>query len=149
MKKENFTLNKMIGFYVNRTAFLMSEGISKRFSKNGFSITAQDFGIMSLLWNNDGQTHMFIAEKMLRDKTTITRRIDGLVKKGYLFRQTDNKDKRIVRVFVTEEGNLIKNKLINILLDFHKEILGDIPENEVEITKKTLEKIINSLSEGF
>lgn len=149
MKKENFTLNKMMGFYVNRTAFLMSEGIAKRFSKNGFSITAQDFGIMSLLWNNDGQTHMFIAEKMLRDKTTITRRIDGLVKKGYLVRKTDNKDKRIVRVFVTEEGHLIKNKLINILLDFHKEVLGDIPENEVEITKKTLEKIINSLSEGF
>jgi len=138
----DFKLNKMMGFYVNRTAFLMSEEISKRFNNQGFNITAQDFGILNLLWTNDKQTHASISKEMMRDKTTITRRIDSLEKKGYLTREIDNIDRRVIRVCLTKEGFSIKDNLISILLDFHQNLLSDIPSSDLEITKKTLEKII-------
>lgn len=144
--KDGFVLKKMMGFYVNRTAFLMSDGIAKRFAKNVAELTAQDFGILNFLYKNDGQTHTIIAQEMLRDKTTITRRIDLLVKKGFLFREIDSQDRRIVRVYLTDKAKEIKPNLISNILDFHKEVLNDIPQEDLDTTIKTLEKIILNIT---
>lgn len=139
-----FSLQKMMGFYVNRTAYLMSEGIAQRFTQHGFAISAQDFGILNLLWQADGLTHSHIAEKMLRDKTTITRRIDGMVKKGLLRREVDPQNRRNIRVYLTPQSQACKATLIQILRDFHAEVLAGITPEDVTTTMQTLEKIINN-----
>lgn len=145
---DKFVLKKMMGFYVNRTAFLMSDGIAKRFSQNVAELTAQDFGILNFLYKNDGQTHTVISQEMLRDKTTITRRVDLLVKKGFLFREVDLQDRRIVRVYLTDKAKEIKTNLVSNIVDFHKEVLNDIPKEDLDITIKTLEKIISNITRG-
>ena len=142
---ENFVLKKMLGFYVNRTAFLMSEGIAKKFSKMGSELTAQDFGILNFLYKNDGQTPSIIAKEMLRDKTTITRRVDVLVKKGFLYRQTDSVDGRVIRVYLTEKAQEVKPILIATIIAFHKELLNDVSQEELNTTIKTLEKVISTI----
>lgn len=149
MNQQNaFSLKKMMGFYVNRTAYLMSEGIAQRFAQQGFMISAQDFGILNLLWQGDGLTHSLIAASMLRDKTTITRRIDGLVKKGFLRREVDPQNRRNIRVYLTPQGQSCKAKLIQILQDFHTEILAGIAPEDVLTTMQTLEKIIDNRLES-
>lgn len=142
---KEFNLNKMLGFYVNRTAFLMSNEISKKFTDKGFYISAQDFGILNLLWNNNGQSIIDISKKMMRDKSTITRRINSLVEKKYLTKEVDSEDKRIIRVYTTDLAYKIKNELINILLDFHKDLLKDENEDDIETTKNVLSRIILKL----
>ncbi|MFN4150718.1 MAG: MarR family winged helix-turn-helix transcriptional regulator [Candidatus Sericytochromatia bacterium] len=147
MKKntDKFVLKKMMGFYVNRTAFLMSEGIANKFNNNGSDITAQDFGILNLLYKNNGQTSSFIAKEMLRDKTTITRRIDLLVKKGFLFREVDKEDKRVIRIYLTDKAKEKQSDLISNILDFHNDVLSGVSEEDLEVTIKTLEKIISNI----
>ena len=141
-QQEPFSLQNMLGFYVNRTAFLMSEGIAQKFASLGYAITAQDFGILSLLWTEDGLKHVDIARHILRDKTTITRRIDSLVKKGILSRKTDAKDRRITRVYLTAQGNEIQAKLIQAIIEFHEDLLQGISKQDLQITIQTLNKII-------
>lgn len=139
-----FSLTNMLGFYVNRTAFLMSEGIAQKFADLGYGISAQDFGILNFLWKKDGVKHADIAEHMLRDKTTITRRIDSLVKKGILLRKTDTKDRRISRVYLTKLGRNIQPILIQAVLDFHQESLAGVSSEDLDITLNTLNKIIHN-----
>ena len=144
MSPEQFSLQKMMGFYISRTAFLMSEGIFKEFEKLGYAITAQDFGILNLLWENDGLKHSEIATYTLRDKTTITRRIDGLVKKGILERRTDPQDRRISRVYLSPLGWQIQTKLTDALLNFHLDVLDGISGEDIQTTVNTLTKIISN-----
>jgi len=141
----DFQLEQAIGLNVNRTAFLMTEEISRRFAANGYPLSAQDFGILFRLMKQGAMTQVEIAQLLMRDKTTITRRIDGLVKKGFVERAPDPADRRCFRVGLTTEGELALEVMIPLVRDFQQEVLSDIPDEEKAITIRTLKSISERL----
>jgi len=148
MKDESifdFQLEQAIGLNVNRTAFLMTEEIARRFAENGYLLSAQDFGILFNLFKQGPKTQLEIAELMMRDKTTITRRIDGLVKKRLVERKPDPNDRRYSYVNLTIEGNQALEVMIPLVRDFQQEMLSDIAEEDKLITISALKHISNKL----
>lgn len=143
----DFQLEQSIGMHVNRTAFLMTEEIARRFSGHGFPLSAQDFGILFRLQQQGPITQMGIAALMMRDKTTITRRIDGLVKKGLVERKPCSDDRRCFRVDLTEAGQQALKMMIPLVHAFQQEVLSDIPDEEKAITIRTLKQISDKLIE--
>lgn len=142
---KDFQLEQAIGLNVNRTAFLMSEEIARRFSGQGLPLSAQDFGILFRLLKQGPMTQVEIAALMMRDKTTITRRIDGLVKKQLVERSPDSDDRRYFRIGLTATGDRALEAMIPLVRDFQQEVLGDIPDEEKAITIRTLKKISDRL----
>ena len=141
----DFQLEQAIGLNVNRTAFLMTEEIARRFAGHGYPLSAQDFGILFRLYKQGAMTQVEIASLMMRDKTTITRRIDGLVKKRLVERTPDADDRRYFRVALTGEGQQAMAVLIPLVRDFQQEVLSDIPDEEKAITIRTLQQISEKL----
>ena len=141
----DFQLEQAIGLNVNRTAFLMTDEIARRFAANGYPLAAQDFGILFRLMKQGAMTQVEIAALTMRDKTTITRRIDGLVKKGLVERNPCPDDRRCFRVGLTETGHQALAVMIPLVRDFQQEVLSDIPDEEKAITIKTLKKISERL----
>ncbi|MDQ7003819.1 MAG: MarR family transcriptional regulator [Ghiorsea sp.] len=80
---KQFRFEQVLGFYINRVSYLMTEEIEKRFAQAGLNIVAQEFAILMRLFQEGDVPQAKIIELMMRDKTTITRRIDGLVKKRF------------------------------------------------------------------
>jgi len=140
-----FQLEQAIGMQVNRTAFLMTEEIARRFSAHGLPLSAQDFGILFRLLRQGAMTQVEIAALMMRDKTTITRRIDGLVKKGLVERKPDARDRRCFRINLTGDGERALEVMIPLVSDFQQQLLSDIPAEEKAITIKTLKHISEKL----
>jgi len=141
----DFQLEQAIGLNVNRTAFLMTEEIARRFGGHGYPLSAQDFGILFRLYKQGPMTQVEIASLMMRDKTTITRRIDGLVKKQLVERSPDADDRRYFRVGLTEQGDAALEVMIPLVRDFQQEVLSDIPDEEKAVTIKTLKHISEKL----
>jgi MarR family transcriptional regulator for hemolysin len=141
----DFQLEQAIGMNVNRTAFLMTEEISRRFTENDYPLSAQDFGILFKLFKQGSMTQLEIAGLMMRDKTTITRRIDGLVKKQLVKRKPDPNDRRYSHVNLTIKGNEALEVMIPLVRDFQQEMLSDVSEAEKSITISTLKHISNKL----
>ena len=141
----DFQLEQAIGLNVNRTAFLMTEEIARRFAAHDHPLSAQDFGILFRLFNQGAMTQVEIATLMMRDKTTITRRIDGLVKKQLVERNPDPNDRRYFRIDLTAEGNRALEVMIPLVRDFQQEVLSDIPDEEKATTIKTLKHISDKL----
>ncbi|ATX80398.1 DNA-binding transcriptional regulator, MarR family [Mariprofundus aestuarium] len=141
----DFQLEQAIGLNVNRTAFLMTEEISRRFAASGYPLSAQDFGILFRLMKQGAMTQVEIVQLLMRDKTTITRRIDGLVKKGLVERKPCQEDRRCFRVALTTEGELALEVMIPLVRDFQQEVLSDIPDDEKAITIRTLKSISERL----
>jgi len=143
--RRDFQLEQAVGLNVNRTAFLMTEEIARRFGRHGYPLAAQDFGILFRLFKQGAMTQVEIASLMMRDKTTITRRLDGLVKKQLVERNPDPDDRRYFRVGLTSEGKVALEVMIPLVRDFQKEVLSDIPDEEKAITIRTLKHISDKL----
>jgi len=146
---ETFTLERALGFLVNRPAYLMSENISKRFKKVGYILTARDFGILYHLKKNDGIPQIKVAELMMRDKTTITRRLDTLVEKGLVERRMDTQDRRRFCIHLTAFGIQAYSNLAPIVENFQVELLAGVSDEEKNISLKVLQQITEKLSNNI
>ena len=73
------------------------------------------------------------------DNSTVTRLVNRLEKKNLVFRKKSKKDKRLVKVCLTEEGEAIQNR-IEEKIDF----LGSKIESQFSYDKKI--DILNNLS---
>ena len=136
-----FQLDQAIGFHVNRVAFLMSEEIARRFATAGYPLSAQDFGILYRLGKQGPMTQVELATAMLRDKTTITRRLDGLVNKQLIERRPHPKDRRCCLIMLTEQGETALAQTQEIVHAFQQEVLRGTSEADQRITIRTLQRI--------
>jgi DNA-binding MarR family transcriptional regulator len=83
------------------------------------------------------------------DTSTMTRMVDQLVEKGLAVRQADAKDRRLVRVVLTPQGQKMNRELGDALSFYHMESLEDISEPEREITIQVLERLKNAVDKGL
>lgn len=139
-------IEKTFGFWVNRAAFLMRGELVRRFRGAGFDITAEEFAILNRVHLDEGSTQKEIAEKTTKDKTTMTRFIDKLVKKRLLVRRPDTEDRRRVRVYLTERGVKMREKMIPIAKGLMQDSAADIPSDDMATTMGVLKQISDNLA---
>ncbi|MDQ6977429.1 MAG: MarR family transcriptional regulator [Ghiorsea sp.] len=142
---KDFKLEQVLGFYINRVSYLMTEEIEKRFAKAGLNIVAQDFAILVRLLNEGTVTQARIIELMMRDKTTITRRIDGLVKKGLVARVVNPSDRRCMNILLTVDGYAMLETAFPMASGFQNELVQGVEEVDKATTIKVLQKLAETL----
>ena len=104
-------------------------------------ITPEQYLLIDLLWDEGPLTQKEIADRMQKDKNSITKLIDGLEKKGYVSRKTDNDDRRRNVVALTTFGQAQKQEITHIALIAAGNILGGIPEDELAKVAEVLNKL--------
>ncbi len=83
------------------------------------------------------------------DNSTMTRMVDQLVDKELVFRKTDEKDRRLVRIGLTPAGQKLHQKLAGALASFYKDSLDQIPSAERSVIIQSLETLNNAISQGL
>lgn len=79
-------------------------------------ITREQFGILLVLSLTDGLYQTQIANILGKDRPNITRMIDVLEKRGFIRREKDENNRRILKVFLTDAG-LLKVEVAKPLKD--------------------------------
>lgn len=79
------------------------------------------------------------------EKSSLTRMVDDLEKKGIVFRKTDPDDRRKVLVSLTEKGLRYYNDLNGIAAEMADEILKFVDEKDIEDYVQSLETIVRIL----
>jgi len=144
-----FTLDSALGFVVGRTCHFMRRAFTARFHGGGHQITPEEWVLLNRLWNRDGQRQAELADSTIKDRTTVTRLLDGMVKKGLVRRETDPTDRRVVLAWLTDEGKGLKRQLIPIAERLLKDATAGISRKDLEITTKTLSKFQSNLLEVY
>jgi len=142
-----FKLEQALGFHINRVSYLMTEEVEKRFAKAGLNIVAQDFAILMRLLSGGVLSQATIVDLMMRDKTTVTRRLDGLVKKGLIERSPNAQDRRRFDIGITKTGETLLEAAFPIASGFQKELVADVSDEDKEITIQTLRGLMLHLME--
>lgn len=79
------------------------------------------------------------------EKSSLTRMVDDLEKKGIVFRKTDPEDRRKVLVSLTEKGINCYNRLSKITTEMADEILQFVDDDDVETFMRSLETMVKIL----
>lgn len=123
---------------VNR--FIVSE-----MSKHGVEDIVTSHGdIIYALFEKQSLTMAEIAEKIGRDKSTVTALVDKLVRLGYIKKEKSIEDTRVVNVTLTLKGNELKPVFEAISKEVLEVFYLNISEKEKEELIRILNKIYNN-----
>ena len=82
--------------------------VEKCFGKlKGLGIHPRQMPILAVLWKEDGCSQKELASQLGVKPPTVTVSIQRLEKIGIIVRKQDEKDQRISRIYLTEEGKAI------------------------------------------
>ncbi|MDD3013248.1 MAG: MarR family transcriptional regulator [Candidatus Gastranaerophilales bacterium] len=150
MNKPKVEMSKAtIGYLINKTALYFRIAGLQVFKEKKFSVTHEQFVILYILSIENGIYQRQLGKIALKDRPNITRLVDILENKGLLYREIDPNDRRIVKLFITEEGKEQVNTIYPAILEFNNKALEDITAEEEILLKGVLEKIRNNLDETF
>ncbi|MBP7769762.1 MAG: MarR family transcriptional regulator [Aliarcobacter sp.] len=116
----NFDMNISLGFLLNRTALASKTYFNNELKK--FDISAEQWSIIFRVVENKGLTQKELSNNTYKDQANITRSIDRLEKKEFLYRTHNEKDRRVINIFPTKKAQELVETIIPISSK-HNEIL--------------------------
>ena len=101
-------------------------------------LTPTQWLILSELYRKDCRTQTDLAHTLLREKPSIGKSLDVLVRTGWVMREADKKDRRTNRIYLTQKTKEAKSELEKSILDAISNIENEIPETDLVLMRKTL-----------
>lgn len=114
---------------------------SQTFSEKKFGLTPEQYLILLLIVENDGVYQRQICEITLKDRANVARLIEILLKKGLIEKVTDSNGRRIYKIHATQKGKELIEQISPHDIELRSFITRNIPPEDLEITKRTLQKI--------
>ncbi len=105
MSKIPYSYETSLGNLTNKASKALGKRLVANFKSIGFDITTDQWVILMGLWIKDGQNQQELAEFSEKDKTSITRIIDSLEKKGFVTRKVNKQDRRVNFIYLTQMAN--------------------------------------------
>ncbi len=134
-----------LGYLVGHLRYAFRQGIVRRCQEAGFAITHEELGVMILLRHRGGATQTQLARNLAKDKAVVTRLLNGLVRKGWVERRPDAKDRRLVRAFLTPDGTRAVEHIQPLFLNFAAAALAGVSQRDYDISRRVLRRIIANL----
>ncbi len=114
-----------------------------------FGLTHAEMRSLLMIYEDDGCRQDSLVVGLGVDRTNVGRALKKLENLGYVSRVKDENDSRAYRVFITEKGESIKSKMLEIKSDIEKLAMADVTAEEFAVAAEILAKIDRSLGDGF
>lgn len=103
------------------------------------------FKVMKNIQPGESLTLSEISEKASKKNSNITQIIDSLEKQGIVKRCPDDKDRRIIRVKLTDEGVKIREQVIEKHEEFIRNMYSSLDEQEIQDFLRITDVFINKI----
>ncbi len=143
----SFDLDNAVGFVIEVTEQLMKRELRKSFKNHGLDLTPYQWIVLYRLTQTDGLNQAEIAELTTRDRPNITRIIDVMERRGLIERRSSSADRRVNRVFLTDDGRRVFERLPRIVSEHLNRATDGIPAKDIEVTKSVLRRMARNLQE--
>ncbi len=123
---------------VNR--FILSE-----LTKNGIDDIGTSHGdIIYALMKTPKLTMADISKRINKDKSTVTALVDKLVRLGYVTKERDKEDARVVYVALTDKGSELESIFESVSAEMLDVFYLNVSEQEKQELLRILKKIYNN-----
>jgi len=124
---------------VVQTAYKLTQSLSHEL-KN-FDIAPEQRVILEVVDKNRKVSQNELSQYLEKDKTTVSRTLDVLEKKGYIKRKYTKEDKRIKFISLTPLGKEMLDKTVDIITNFRESTTNNFTKEELNTFFSLLEKI--------
>jgi len=138
-------LNKKVGVFLNLVHCRFKLYLTVIFQKHGYDITPEQFLVLDALWDYGVQSQQEIADKIMKDKNSVTKLIDGLEKKNYLRRESYKQDRRQNQIQITDLGLKVKDGMTKVAIKATDQIIKDISKEEMDVFLRVLFKMMDNM----
>ena len=136
-----FILENTLGYWLNRCSILLKSELTRRFQDAGYDVTPEEWVILNRLWEQDGLSQNELAERTIKDKTTITRFLNQMEKKKLVTRKSSTDDARFKNIYLTAKSRELKTILIPIAQQMLGQAAAGISRDELQIVLGLLKQV--------
>lgn len=142
MTQEQFS---KYSFLLDRTARRVKQYAQRKFKREDFDITVDQWLILKNLSENELMSQAEMAQILFKDQPTLTRIIDILTKKGYVERVPHPNDRRSFQLVLTQSGAEKVEELKPKVSEIRQKAWENLNEGDFEEFKRILNKIYDNL----
>lgn len=142
--------DKYIVYFISKTKQKMVRFIEQKLEENTMSDLIVSHGnILTSLYESDSKLTMSqIAEKIGKDKSTVTPLIYKLLNLGYISKVKSEYDKRITYIILTDKGKQLESKFNFITSQVYKTAYKNFTREEKTTFLKLLKKLNNNFDKS-
>ncbi|SFM79368.1 MarR family transcriptional regulator [Methanolobus profundi] len=139
--KQSERIGAKIGYIFSHNHFYIENALES------YNLKGPMFAFLLTLSHKDGCSQEGLARYLNLSKATATRAIVALEKEGYAYREKDDDDRRIYRVFISDKGREVIPLINRTLHEWNQILLSEFSEEEEAIFRKLLDKAKDTLIE--
>ncbi|UJF24218.1 MarR family winged helix-turn-helix transcriptional regulator [Suttonella sp. R2A3] len=136
----SFALVQFLPYQLNMLADKASCELSRIYHED-FGISVPQWRVLVWLQAEEDVTAQFIADATRMDKTKTSRAIAGLVDRGYVLREADQRDLRQNRLRLTEQGDALLAVLLPLAQAWENQWLEVLSEDEQQQFNNLLSRL--------
>ena len=111
-----------------------------------YGLTPIQHLILEVLWGTDGLSASDIGKKLVLDGATLSGVLDRLAGRGWILKESDAEDKRVLRNFLTPRSKELKPKLSEARDQTNKDLLKPFSLEEKVLLKRFLRDMQSKLN---
>jgi DNA-binding MarR family transcriptional regulator len=140
-----FPVSRSPGRKLYRAHTLLRLGLTQVFRRAGLDLSTEQWALLSLLWEQDGQTQLELGGRMDKDRPTLSRLVDFLEERGLVRRHVSARDHRLRLVQLTARGRTVQAPCTQLATRYLREVFRGVPRGDLDAFLRTLEHIIDRL----
>ena len=141
-------IEETVDFHLRSTLFAMRRMYNLLANKNGIT---QGIGYALINIGKEGIPATKIAPIMGMTSSSLSRLLKEMETDGLIYRKNDKQDKRIVRIFLTNEGLSLREKVKDVVISFNKNLLQKVNPEEltgfIKVNNAIKELVISEVDE--
>ncbi len=146
MANHQFKRGELYSVINAMAATAIARRLQKNFRDASIEITIEQWSILYHLWKEDGLSQQELCNRTFRDKPSVTRLIDNLVKLNLVKRIASKEDKRVNFISLTNTAKDLQQQTIELANQTMDEALVGINKDEIETVKQVLQKVYDNLN---
>ena len=146
MPNNQFKKGELYSFITGKASTAIARRLQKKFNTAGVNLTIEQWSVLYQLWKEDGKSQQELCNATFRDKPSITRLIDNLEKLNLVKRVSDDKDRRINKVYLTKNAQKLQEDSMILAEETLNEALQGVPQDQVDMCKVVLQKVYDNLN---
>jgi MarR family transcriptional regulator, organic hydroperoxide resistance regulator len=128
---------------VGRACQLMQQALTRALGP--LDIKPPHLDILVNLYRFEGISQQELARKLLVGRSNMSMLLPQMEKRGLLERRADQRDKRILRLFLTNEGRTLSEKAMVIQTALIEQTLSATPLEDCMLMAESMERLIQRM----
>ena len=135
------------GFYISQIKQLQDRIFGRLLAEAGLEINGSQGRILFVLWKEEGLTMSEIGKRTSLANNTLTSIIDRMASREILIRKQDAKNRRQVRIYLTDPARNMKKKYEEVSQKMNRLFYRGFEEEEVGELEINLKRVLENLKD--